>query len=93
MNKSVKEEDILFLFVRYYDEAFQGKEIEQAEATLCGQLLKALDDRFAYVPSSNDGHEDSNEEGDDEIFDHEDEDDGTVDKLDDIDRVLLFEGQ
>ena len=34
----------------------------------------------------------SDEEGDDELFDHEDEDDGTNDKLDDVERVLIVKG-
>ena len=52
-----------------------------------------MDNHFVYTLSSNDRHEDSDEEGDDELFDHEDEDDGTDDKLDDIERALLVEGQ
>ena len=36
INKSVKKDDIHFLFVRYYNEAFQSEEIKQVEAVLCG---------------------------------------------------------
>ncbi len=34
----------------------------------------------------------SDEEGDDDLFDHEDEDNGIDDKLDGIERVLIVEG-
>ena len=60
---------------------------------LCGQVSQAVDNHFDYILLSNEQEEDSDEEGDDELFDHEDEVDGIEDKLDDIDRVLIVEGQ
>ncbi len=59
---------------------------------MCVQVSQALDNHFDYTLYSNDQQEDSDEEGDDQLFDHEDEDDGTVDKLDDIYCVLIVKG-
>ncbi len=59
---------------------------------MCCQVSQAVDDHFAYTLSSNERQEDSDEEGDDELFDHEDKDNGTDNKLDDIERVLIVKG-
>ncbi len=60
---------------------------------MCCQVSQAVDNHFDYTLSSNERQEDSDEEGYDELFDHEDEDDDTDNKLYDIERVLIVEGQ
>ena len=85
MDKSVKKDDIMFLFVRHVESAFSGDVVQPAEIALVG-MCREVDSHYAYVIKSNTILREGDDVHDIDIEENENyEELGSVDHTDEYD--------